>query len=83
MLEEDYHDANTNERYIKVDIKRGACRLRLDETQDNGPAITTCRLRQASQNGEVIDKLSFVPYYTRANRGGKGHMKVGLGSWHR
>lgn len=31
--------------------------------------------------GEVKD-LVFVPYYFRANRGGKGHMRVGLKTSH-
>ena len=28
-----------------------------------------------------LPSLHFVPYYFRANRGGKGHMRVGLRRW--
>ncbi|KAG9958708.1 DUF1680-domain-containing protein, partial [Aureobasidium melanogenum] len=28
--------------------------------------------------GQPLRKLDFIPYYFRANRGGKGHMRVGL-----
>ncbi|KAJ4502054.1 hypothetical protein HRR83_000001 [Exophiala dermatitidis] len=42
--------------------------------QANGVAFSTVQL---------IDELTFVPYYFRANRGGRGQMRVGLRRWHR
>ncbi len=30
------------------------------------------------REGEGIEKLCFVPYALRDNRGGKGHMRVGI-----
>lgn len=83
MLESEYHDPNTDERYIQVDVENGACRLILDESEDVGPALANEQLRMASRGGKIIDKLIFVPYYSRANRGGKGHMRVGLRWWYR
>lgn len=32
----------------------------------------------AEERGNVPQTLKFVPYYFRANRTGKGHMRVGL-----
>ena len=32
---------------------------------------------------KLIDELHFVPFYFRANRGGRGHSRVGIAKWNR
>lgn len=29
----------------------------------------------------IVEELNFVPFYFRANRGGRGHSRVGLRRW--
>lgn len=59
------------ERYIALKIQ-GRKRVVVGDWEITGSILLTT---------ETVDKpveLVFVPYYLRANRGGKGHMRVGL-----
>ena len=38
-------------------------------------------LNKSMETAKVINELKFVPYYYRANRGGRGMARVGLKKW--
>jgi DUF1680 family protein len=68
-------DERTSEEYVALQTRGWTRSLsQWDETQDGeSPAI------DASEQGFGEERdLVLVPYYFRANRGGKGHMRVGL-----
>lgn len=73
IAEKVVQDQNLGESYVALTVTHGASLLdttSFEETpflRDNGVA-----------QGKQLPKLDFVPYYFRANRGGKGHMRVGL-----
>lgn len=59
--------------YVALTVTRGASLL------DTGAFNPTPFLRDNGVGeGKPLSKLEFVPYYFRANRGGRGHMRVGL-----
>lgn len=62
----------TGESYIA--LKSGAWRRSIQEPSPGGAALQLGVPYEVTQQKELV----FVPYYFRANRGGKGHMRVGL-----
>jgi hypothetical protein len=68
-------DDRTSEEYVALQTKSWTRSLpKWDAKQDGeSPAIDACD----EDFGEERD-LVLVPYYFRANRDGKGHMRVGL-----
>lgn len=60
------------ERYVALKAKgRRRAVVRHGDWQLAGPSVP-------AEVDETPVELTFVPYYLRANRGGKGHMRVGL-----
>ncbi|KAF2227258.1 hypothetical protein BDZ85DRAFT_277165 [Elsinoe ampelina] len=45
---------------------------------DGGTVNGSVKGKVKSPDGKEVEKLNFVPYYFRANREGKGHMRVGI-----
>lgn len=48
----------------------------LQTAEDPTPGVAQESVR--STYSDTVRALNFVPYYFRANRAGKGHMRVGL-----
>ena len=67
-------DEDTEEQYIEIVADSGAfIQKTLDNlTSSEMPGLPISTLEPLHRN------LTFVPYYFRANRGGKGQMRVGL-----
>ena len=76
MTEERVLDKNTGEDYVAITAKGAARQRAAEQFQIGGPGFET-RKAQEPVSDDAKD-LHFVPYYFRANRGGKGQMRVGL-----
>lgn len=75
---------NTGDSFVALDLHSGATSLAGQETPVSaGPGVDAVVLRDRIGRSEPLELLRFVPYYFRANRKGKGHMRVGLRQWHR
>lgn len=44
-------------------------------------ALAACHCLHMARKAEPLERLRFVPYYFKANRGGKGMSRVGLKEW--
>ncbi|KAK3679576.1 hypothetical protein LTR37_021402 [Vermiconidia calcicola] len=66
-------DDASGDSFVGLTVSDGASAIDLQKLQAS-PAVDA----QASQHATPIKELQFVPYYFRANRGGKGQMRVGL-----
>lgn len=75
-------DERTEESYVALTVTDGASVLRVEELKPS-PSIPAGVAGCEPASRTPIKELHFVPYYLRANRGGKGHMRVGLRQWHR
>jgi hypothetical protein len=75
----------TGDSFVALDLHSGATTLAgsEDTSHSMGPGIDAVALQEIIARSEPLDVLRFVPYYFRANRKGKGHMRVGLRQWHR
>ncbi|OAL55112.1 DUF1680-domain-containing protein [Pyrenochaeta sp. DS3sAY3a] len=71
LLKEEYVAITANKAAYKVDMKA----FKADAY------VETEELNHAIKTASVIEKLKFVPYYFRANRGGRGMARVGLQQW--
>jgi uncharacterized protein len=62
------------EPYVGLTIRNAASFIDVDESL--APSVT----RKSATQGKVsgADVLHFIPYALRDNRGGKGHMRVGI-----
>jgi len=82
-----HEEKETGERYVRVEVSDGACLLDVENLEGDGPAVAVgSKMREEKEGGDKvkkIEKLTFVPYYTRANRKGRGMMRVGLGRWYK
>lgn len=67
-------DQKTGDHYVGITLTDGAWNVE-SATSRSAPFVDA-ELQSATL--QKLDALSFVPYYFRANRGGKGHMRVGL-----
>ncbi|OQV07724.1 hypothetical protein CLAIMM_12119 [Cladophialophora immunda] len=80
--EETVTDDGTGETYVALTVKEGASLLQ-EQDVDAYPDLEVHQLQRVERaNDKVIKELKFVPYYFRANRGGRGHARVGLRRWH-
>ncbi|GIZ44116.1 hypothetical protein CKM354_000732500 [Cercospora kikuchii] len=70
-------DDATGDKYVALTLHNGARRLDPKVVAGN-PVIDAKHLQAQLEASERIETLKFVPYFFRANRGGKGHMRVGL-----
>jgi hypothetical protein len=75
ISEAERFDKDTGERYIAL-AASGACSFLSVREVYGGPGVLSESIK-TQENKEVKD-LHFVPFYYRANRGGKGQMRVGL-----
>ncbi|KAL3419401.1 Non-reducing end beta-L-arabinofuranosidase [Phlyctema vagabunda] len=75
-ITEDYiTDSAAKDPYVAVTAHNAAYFLQVNGAAQPGlPVSSTSKKRRGD-----IEKLVFIPYSLRANRGGKGHMRVGLG----
>lgn len=76
-------DEITGDFYKALTVSKGASILDVDEIHarpgvEVGPSENGTQLQES-----LMDELNFVPYYFRANRGGRGQARVGLRRWHR
>lgn len=78
IVERHVHDDSTGDDYIVLDLLRGAKSVSVTDHAVSGPLIEDRQFQEACDKSEVLPVLRFVPYYFRANRGGKGQMRVGL-----
>lgn len=78
LVEEDkFLKPASGDRYIGITLKNGA-RILDTEKVKASPFTNLEDLRKPLKETEPISELRFVPYCLQANRGGKGHMRVGL-----
>lgn len=77
LYEQKTTDPTTGDSYVSLTLKDGARSMSADQISAY-PSVQVNDLRSAVQKAEQIQSLHFVPYYFRGNRGGKGHMRVGL-----
>jgi len=78
-------DEDLTDSFVALDLHSGATTLsgRENTPLSTGPGVDAVALQESIGQSEPLDVLRFVPYYSRANRKGKGHMRVGLRQWHR
>lgn len=67
-------DLPLGETYIGITLKKGGILLPQEEL---APSLEAKGLGTLVGGSEVVD-LHFVPYWARANRGGKHQMRVGI-----
>lgn len=78
---------NNGEDYIALKMQGGAVLRRLEESK--GPEAPTEKAVEVGWEvfgeekedivfDDLVEELNFIPYYFRANRGGRGQMRVGL-----
>lgn len=74
----------TGDEIVPLELKQGAC-VTADIYRSHGelPFSNATSLLATESKLEALPSLHFVPYYFRANRGGKGQMRVGLPRWFR
>jgi DUF1680 family protein len=77
LSEEAVVDKTTNDHYVAVTLKNGAKKIDGQKLKAY-PALEADGFDQIVKGADVVSELNFVPYYFRANRKGKGHMRVGL-----
>ena len=63
------------ERY--VGLRATGCIRRMSDWSHTEPGLAP-GFTVAAEAPKEARELTFIPYYLRANRGGKGHMRVGL-----
>ena len=79
-------DPQTGESYVGLTAHDAYASLRTDiDKTMMGPSLALDDSRNWTRKGleRGAEKLHFMPYYFRANRGGKEHMRVGLRRWRR
>jgi hypothetical protein len=76
-------DEQTKEEYVQLKVHQGASVLDIErlEKHREGPSVTWKNLRNVADTCKVLDELTFVPYYFRGNRGGKGMLRTGIKRW--
>lgn len=74
----------TGDTYVALKVVKGASFLQPDSIRAQpGVDIDGRGKEQTPNDSPVLDELNFIPFYFRANRGGKGHARVGLRRWNR
>ena len=83
VQEETITDKTSGDTLVALTVARGASVLNTGDIHAC-PDVEAGELKKIEQSVDtVIDELKFVPYYFRANRGGRGQARVGLRRWHR
>ena len=76
------NDKITGDTYVPLELKNGAYVTAGVENHHNPLPFSDLASHSVGVGKlEPLPSLHFVPYYFRANRGGKGHMRVGLRRW--
>lgn len=76
-------DDTTGDTYVALTVAKGASVLKTQDIHAY-PDVGAGELQRVEEAADtVIDELKFVPYYFRANRGGRGQARVGLRRWHK
>lgn len=78
VAERHVHDEITGDDYVALDLIHGAKSVSPIDNAVSGPSIETTQFQSVCDKSAVLPVLRFVPYYFRANRKGKGQMRVGL-----
>lgn len=74
IVEEDKADLPLGETYVGIKLKKGGIVIPQEEL---APSLGSKGLEELVKGRETVD-LHFVPYWARANRGGKHQMRVGI-----
>jgi hypothetical protein len=78
IQEQPVTDSQTGDSYVALTIVKGASILK-SENIDASPEVEVRDLERKLRNDvNIIKELHLVPYFFRANRQGRGHMRVGL-----
>jgi|SRR5690242_9436287 len=81
VVEQEIADARwPDEKYIGITVKEAAYLVDFDKLSVDA-FVEKEALNKTIETAELIEKLKFVPYYYRANRGGRGMARVGLRQW--
>lgn len=74
----------TGDDFVALELQSGAADTSVAEAPPTeSPFCDALATRASERDVKPLSSLIFVPYYFRANRGGKGHMRVGLRPWNR
>lgn len=73
-IEEEKADLPLGETYVGITLKKGGLFIPQEELV---PSLESKGLEELVKGRETVD-LHFVPYWARANRGGKHQMRVGI-----
>lgn len=76
IAERPVDNEHSGDHFVGLTVTDGAYAVDLQELRTT-PTVDATALRCVSRR-RPIKELHFVPYYFRANRGGRGHMRVGL-----
>lgn len=77
LSEQMVKDSVTEEQYVRITLHDGTCTMDMGKFAP-GPSVSAAQFTRQLKDCEQISALHFVPYYFRANRGGRGQMRVGL-----
>jgi hypothetical protein len=78
LSEESCSEKEFGQNYIAVKASGGVLIGEIVDGTHPGSAQVRYQALKSVDEKTVPNELRFVPYYTRANRGGRGHMRVGL-----
>lgn len=79
LTEQRLCDEKTGETYVAVTAHNAITQLDMHTYDRGAPAFDVHSKAQQNGEGEAEQRdLVLVPYYFRANRGGRGHMRVGF-----
>ncbi|KAJ9613061.1 hypothetical protein H2200_003002 [Cladophialophora chaetospira] len=76
-------DKDTNDAYVALKVIKGASLMNMDALHASPDARIEELDKATGADAKIIEELIFVPYYFRANRGGRGQMRVGLKRWNK
>lgn len=81
VVEKEMADPNfPAERYVEITVIKAAYAVGFTALKVNA-FVEKEEMDNRIGAAKVIDELRFVPYYYRANRGGRGMARVGLKQW--
>lgn len=73
----------TGDTYVALTVAKGASILNAGSIKAQ-PGVDLNPVDEGAQSQDnVLDELNFIPFYFRANRGGRGQARVGLRRWQR
>jgi uncharacterized protein len=74
VVEGEKRDLPLGETYVGITLRKGGLVMQQEKLQ---PSLESEGLTALVHGSEAVD-LHFVPYWSRANRGGKHQMRVGI-----